>query len=125
MSVFEALTLILGALVFGIYVIMGISRMSESLGRVIYTGVQDGLPLSLEHRWMILWNYYLATMLTGAAFGAGTAMALAQVARHVADPKIRTLAHVVMIGWILSSLLWVLGGINGVLYLSSALKKAR
>jgi hypothetical protein len=124
MSTFQALALILGTMAFGIHVIMGISKMVESTSLVIVTGVHKGLPLSTEYRWMMLWNFYTPTLLTGAALAAGGAFALAQVGKNVADPTVRTLAFVCAGGASLSSLLWVLGGINGVLYIASVLRKA-
>jgi hypothetical protein len=125
MSVFEALALIIGTLVFGIYVIMNVARMVESMVHVITTGVENALPLSVEHRWMLLWNFYVSTVLTGAAFAAAMALALAQVPGNVADPRVRTLAYVVTLVWSIASVLWVLGGINGFVYMAHVLRKAR
>lgn len=125
MSVFESLALIVGALVFGIYVIMEVTKMVQAMVHVIVTGIENALPLSVEHRWMLLWNFYVASVLTGAAFAASLALALAQVAAHVSDPGIRMVAYVVTLVWGIASVLWILAGINGFVYMASVLRKAR
>ena len=125
MSVFESLAVILGALVFGIYVIIEVTKVVQSMVHVIVTGVEHTLSLSVEHRWMLLWNFYVSSVLTGAAFAAALALALAHVARNAPDPGIRMLAYVVTLIWSIASVLWLLAGINGFVYMASILRKAR
>lgn len=79
MSIFEALALISFTIVFGIAVLMKISTMSASFSHLIATGVENGFPLSLEYRWMMLWNFYISTMMTGLGFAAGVALVLVQI----------------------------------------------
>jgi len=52
------------------------------------------------------------------------AFGFVQVGMNVADPKIRMLAYLCAGGAGLSSIFWALGGLNGVIYASSVLRKA-
>jgi hypothetical protein len=125
MSTFQAIALILVTMISGIHVGMGITRVAWETAHAIVIGVYQGLPLSIEHRWLILWNFYVSTMLTGASLAGAAALAFVQVGKHVADPALRNLAYLLAGGWSLISLLWLLGGINGVIYMVSVLRKTK
>ena len=59
MSTFQALALLLGAAISAVYVLVHIQGVTRSLAAMIVTGVEDGLPVSIEYRWHLFWANYL------------------------------------------------------------------
>jgi len=124
MSSFQALALILGATIFGVYVLGVLQKECRAISLALQSGVEDGVPITPAYRWTILWSFYVPALMYGFSLATVGAFGFVQVGMNVADPKIRMLAYLCAGGAGLSSIFWALGGLNGVIYASSILRKA-
>ena len=123
MSSFQALALILVTMAVGVHVIVGLQRYAQSMLLALATGVDRGVPISVEHRWMVLWSFYVPNASFGVALTAAGAIGLAQIGMNVADPTVRVFAYLCAGGSGLSSLMWILGTASGVHYAASILRE--
>lgn len=88
------------------------------------TGVDNGLPVSVEHRRIVLWNFYVPNGAMIVALAAVSAAALAQVGRNVADPVVQALAYITGGGAGLVAFSWTFGTAIGVTYMVPILKSS-
>lgn len=124
MSTFQALALLLGGAISSVYVLVHIQGVTQSLLAIIVTGVEDGVPVSIEYLWALFWNNYLPAAMYAlflAAFGCAASIYLGN---QVDDAKLRMLAFLLASGAGLSAAFWALGIVNGSIFVVSTLKKA-
>lgn len=125
MSNFQALALILITMGVGVYVIVDLQKYAQAMLLVLATGVDKVVPISIEHRWMVLWSFYVPNAAFGVALTAAGAFGLAQVGINVTDPAVRAFAYLCAGGSGLSSLMWILGTASGVHYAASILRERK
>jgi hypothetical protein len=123
MSTFQALTLILATVIFGGFLLQVLSKMAETQSHTIVIGVYNGVPLSTEHRKMMLWNYYLPTGNSGVITSVFLGIVLAQIGKNVAEPTVQLFAYGAAGVLGLNAFLWLAGTISGVIYFTSVLRK--
>ena len=99
MSTFQALALLLGAAISTVYVLIRIQGATRSLSAMIVTGVEDGLPVSIEYRSLMFWMNFLAAGMYAIFLN-------------------------VLGGRRLFAVFWALGMLNSSILLGSTLKKA-
>ena len=124
MSAFEGIALILGATLSAVYLLIVLQREIRSLNLVLQTGVEEGVPVTVEYRWMVLWTFYLPTAMFAIALLTILALAAIQIGMNVADLKIRTLAYLCAAGAGTSTIMWSIGLANGLILHIPTLRKA-
>ena len=124
MGSFQTLALILGGTISGVYVLGMLQKECRAISLVLETGVEKGVAITPAYRWTVLWSFYVPVLLYGFFLATVGAFGFLQIGMNVADPKLSALAYLCAGGAGLSSIFWALGGLNGVIYTSSTLRKA-
>lgn len=125
MSTFQGLGLILVGIIFGNHVALRMQSMSDQYVDTILTGMQRGIPVSKQHRWMTIYQQWLPYAANAVVFMALLAIAMLQVGKNVDDANVRLLAYVAA-GWLgLVAIGSLLRRTIGFFYFASVLRKAK
>lgn len=115
MSNLETIGLILAALVGGSALVIYVSEVLSKHVVVIITGLNDGIPVSIELRRLMLYRICFPYMGGSAAFSIAIALGLLRIAENVSDPSIRTLAYIIAVIMAFPGVNWlVLGTWTGI-----------
>ena len=76
---------------------------------IVQTGLADGVPVSIEFRWRLLWIWYFPSGVAVVVLCAVGALLQIQIGMHVDDTKIRNLAYLVASSLGVTAILWAFG----------------
>lgn len=93
MSSLDIIEVILLVMLLAVPVNFWLSKISNVYRDGIIVGAFDGVPISLEHRYHILWSDWLPLKSSLAMFSAFLALAYVQIAHLANDEPVRRLSY--------------------------------
>lgn len=116
---------IIGALLIGatflLYVI-GIGINSK--GGEIASGVVRGVPMSIDFRWLTLFQIQVPLVLLSGVFSLLVGFVFQQIAANIEDPKVHGLAMMCSLMYFVTAFLILAAGSIGTLHLASMVRKS-
>ena len=93
MSSLDIIEVILLVMLLAVPINFWLSKISNVYRDGIIVGAFDGVPISLEHRYHILWSDWLPLKSSLGIFSAFLALAYLRIADLAADERVRWLAY--------------------------------
>ena len=125
MSNLNAIGLILVTLLAGGALIIYLARTANKRLDAVLTGVVDGIPASLKHRQLMLYNMYFQYLGGIIALSIIIALGFVQMADNVSDPGIKNLAYAAAAIAAFPAGTWAVVGTTGGLYCARVLREAK
>jgi hypothetical protein len=109
MTSFQALALLVASVFVIIYLLSIWTKHVRWALMIVQTGLADGVPVSMEFRWRLLWIWYFPSAVCVVGLCVIGALLHIQIGMHVDDTKIRNLAYLVASGLGVAAILWTFG----------------
>jgi ABC-type Fe3+ transport system permease subunit len=111
MSNLNAIGLIAAILIGSYATFLFADRWIHDRGDVIATGLVRGIPMTTQHRWLVLINNWFTVVFSLIFFAFGVSAIFVGIAQNVGDPFVQKLAYVSALGFGGVCVIWiVLGG---------------
>jgi len=124
MSNLNAIGLILVTLLAGGALIIYLARTANKRLDAVLTGVVDGIPASLKHRQLMLYNMYFQYLGGIIALSIIIALGFVQMADNVSDPGIKNLAYAAAVLAGFPGFNWLILGTSAGFYSARVLRRA-
>jgi hypothetical protein len=124
MSSLSAITLLLATVLAAVFVIMWVTKMANAQRDAIVTGVQQGVPLSTQHRWIIFSNDWIAAKYSMAGLSLILAFAYMRAGQSVGEGDVRLVTFLCAAFAAFSALFLLVLGTSDLIFCVSVLRRA-
>jgi hypothetical protein len=124
MSSLSAITLLLATVLAAVFVIMWVTKMANAQRDAIVTGVQQGVPLSTQHRWIIFSNDWIAAKYSMAGLSLILAFAYTRAGQSVGEGDVQLVAFLCAAFAAFSALFLLVLGTSDLIFCVSVLRRA-
>ena len=124
MSSLDTIAVILIVLLLGVAVNFWLSKVGNVYRDALLRGVIDNVPLSLEHRWHILWSDWLPLKSSLGIMSAFIGLAYLQIAYLSGEDSVRLLAYLGAVLFLLGFVFYILLGGSDLFFCVRTLRAA-
>jgi hypothetical protein len=117
-----AVTIALNCLAYALH--LAGDRWVHVRSEIVLHGISSGIPVSIEHRRMVLTHGFVAQAIVGIGFFAVVAVGFYGLSASTSDPLVETLGLISAFAWGFMCLGWVAFGVVWFWYLLSVLRRA-
>jgi hypothetical protein len=125
MSDLTSIVLIAALFIPGFAVLLFADRWTHERGDALAIGVMQGVPLSTKHRWLLLFNNWLALAFGVTLYSLALAVVFAGVARNLTDSLAKSLAYLCAVGFGFSCAFWLILGTSWFIFYVSVLRESK
>jgi len=124
MSDSTAIALIIASFFPGGFLVFWMSKLANDVGAEIVAGVIRGNPMPTKQRWLVFYQTWLGYV-SGTVGACVLAAAVnVQIAAHVTDTGVETVAYLAAFFFALIAFSWLLSGVSEFIYYRSVLRQA-
>ena len=125
MSNLTAILLILATVLAAVFVIMWVTKMANAQRDAIITGLQQGVPLSAKHRWLIFSNDWIAAKYSMAGLSLILGFSYMRLGRGASDADVELVAFLSAGFAAFSALFLLVLGTSDLIFCISALRQTK